>query len=106
VNKSAGNFVEVCIYKVKPQRVDEFEQLIAQVARHHRGFPGVKDVRYMKRTHRPQDFSSAKRGLPAIKLTRRPRELTYVLYWELEDEVAYAKATKDSTISSGISPVV
>ncbi len=87
-------FVEVCIYKVKPERVTEFEQLVSRVVEHHRSFRGVRDVRYMKRTHRHRDFSSAKKGLPPIKLTRRPRESTYVLYWELEDEMVHGKATK------------
>ena len=89
-----GSFVEVGIYKVKPQKVEEFERLIGRVVEHHRAFPGVREVRYMKRTHRPGDFGSAKKGLPAIKLTRRPREVTYVLYWELDDEVTHGKATK------------
>ena len=88
------NFVEVCIYKVKPDKAEEFEHLIERVVKHHREFPGVRDVRYMKRTHRPRDFSSARKGLPAIKLTRRPREVTYVLYWELDDEVTHGKATR------------
>ena len=88
------NFVEVCIYKVKPNRADEFEHLIERVVKHHREFPGVRDVRYMKRTHRPRDFSSAKKGLPAVRLTRRAREVTYVLYWELDNEMTHGKATR------------
>jgi len=88
------SFVEVCVYKVKPQKAKEFERLIGRVVEHHRAFPSVREVRYMKRTHRPRDFSSAKKGLPAIKLTRRPREVTYVLYWELDDELTHGKATK------------
>ena len=94
MTKSSGSFVEVCVYKVKPDRTEEFEQLIERVVKHHRDFVGVKDVRYMKRTHRPTDFNSVKKGLPAIKLTRKPKEVTYVLYWELEDEVVHGKATK------------
>jgi hypothetical protein len=94
MSATSENFVEVCVYKVKPDKVEEFEDLIERVVKHHRGFPGVRDVRYMKRTHRPRDFTSAKKGLPAIKLTRRPKEATYVLYWELDDEVTHGKATR------------
>lgn len=89
-----GSFVEVCIYKVKPAKAEEFERLIGRVVEHHRAFPGAREVRYMKRTHRPRDFTSAKKGLPAIKLTRKTNEVTYVLYWELKDEVAHGEATK------------
>jgi hypothetical protein len=88
------SFVEVCIYKVKPERVEEFERLIGRVVEHHTAFPGVREVLYMKRTHRPRDFRSAKQGLPAIKLTRRPKEVTCVLYWELDDEITHGRATR------------
>jgi len=94
LSREPRNFVEVCIYEVKPDKVEEFEHLIKRVSKHHREFPGVKDARYMKRTHRPSDLSSAKKGLPPTRLMRRPREVTYVLYWELEDEIAHGKATK------------
>lgn len=87
-------FVEVCIYEVKPDKVEEFEQLVEKVAKHHRNFPGVIDVRYIKRTHRPVDFSAAKRGDPAIKLTRAAKSVTYVLYWELNNAITHGKATK------------
>jgi heme-degrading monooxygenase HmoA len=91
---ASESFVEVCIYEVKPEKIGEFERLIERVAGHHRDFPGVRDVRYMKRTHRPADFSSARKGKPAIRLTRKPRSVTYVLYWELDNEVAHGRATK------------
>jgi hypothetical protein len=87
-------FVEVCIYDVKPERAGEFEQLIERVTKHHRDFPGVKDVRYMKRTHRPTSFTSVKKGEPSIRLTTKPKSVTYVLYWELDNEITHGKVTK------------
>lgn len=92
--KQSTSFVEVCIYEVKPEKVDEFEELIERVAKHHRDFPGVKDVRYIKRTHRQKDFASVKEGEPPIKLSRKPKSITYVLYWELDNEIVYGKATE------------
>lgn len=89
-----NTFVEVCIYEVKPNKTDEFEFLIEEVVKHHKNFPGVIDVKYMKRTHRPADFESVKEGKPAIKLTRQTLPVTYVLYWELDNEITHAKATK------------
>jgi len=93
-DQSSQAFVEVCIYEVKPDKTEDFEQLIKRVAKHHRSFPGVKDVRYMKRTHRQGDFAAVKRGEPPIRLTRAPKSVTYVLYWELDNEIIHAKATK------------
>lgn len=88
------SFVEICIYDVKPNRAEEFEQLIRQVLKYHSEFPGVIDVRYMKRTHRPQDFASVNKGKPAIRLTRSPKSITYALYWELDNEKTHGKATQ------------
>jgi len=45
MNRTLKSFVEVCIYEIKPNKVEEFEQLIERVAKHHREFSGVKDVR-------------------------------------------------------------
>jgi len=89
----AGSFVEVCIYEVKPDRTKEFEELVENVTKHHRDFPGVKEVKYIKRTHRPGSFSDAKRGKPPIRLTRKPKFYTYILYWELDSEENHGKAT-------------
>lgn len=88
------NFVEVCIYEVKPDRTEEFERLVEKIVKHHRKYPGVVEVKYMKRTHRPVDFGGAKQGKPAIRLTMNPRSVTYILYWELDNEITHAQATK------------
>ena len=37
-NQSPKTFVEVCIYEVKPEKTEEFEQLIGHVVEHHQGF--------------------------------------------------------------------
>jgi hypothetical protein len=88
------SFVEVCIYEVKLNKTEEFEALLDKVAKHHRDFPGVIDVRYMKRTHRHTNFNAVRNGEPAMRLTRPSSSVTYVLYWELNDEIAHGKATK------------
>lgn len=92
--KKSDSFVEVCIYDVKPNKTEEFEELIKKVIKHHSKYPGVIDVRYMKRTHRPCSFGDAKRGKPSVKLTRKPKFYTYVLYWELDNEIVHGKATQ------------
>jgi hypothetical protein len=89
-----SSFVEICIYEVKPNKADEFENLISEVSEHHQSFKGVTDVKYIKRTHRQKDFNSVKNGEPAIRLTRKPDSITYVLYWELDNKLVHAEATK------------
>ena len=94
MSNKKNSFIEVCLYEVKPNKTEEFEELVERVAKHHSKYPGVIDVRYVKRTHRPVSFSGAKKAEPAIKLTRKPQSVTYVLYWELDNEISHAKATK------------
>ena len=94
MEQTPKTFVEVCIYEVKPDKTDQFEELIQRISTHHREYPGVIDVRYMKRTHRQGDFSDVREGKPAIRLKRAPKSVTYVLYWELENEVVHGKATQ------------
>ena len=88
------NFIEICIYDVKADKVTEFEDLIKRVQKHHAEYPGVIDVRYIKRTYRSTDFKGVKKAEPAIKLTKKQDTITYILYWELSDSIAHAKATK------------
>ncbi|MGD0766155.1 MAG: hypothetical protein ABR978_07600 [Dehalococcoidia bacterium] len=94
LDEPRDSFVEICIYEVKAGKAEDFEQLLRKVLKHHSEFPGVIDIRYVKRTHRPVDFSGAKGGEPAIRLTRARDSEVYVLYWELIDKVAHAEATK------------
>lgn len=89
-----SSFVEICVYEVKPDKSDEFEKLLDDVLEHHKSFSGVIDVKYIKRSHRQKDFNSVKNGESAIRLTRKPNSITYVLYWELDNELTHAEATK------------
>ena len=94
MNQHNKNFIEVCLYEVKPDKTEEFKALIRKVLKHHSEFPGVVDVRYMKRTHRPVDFGGAKRAEPAIILTKKQDSVSYILYWELKNAIVHANATK------------
>ena len=43
--KGKNNFIEVCLYEVKPDKTGVFENLIKEVAKHHAKYPGVIDVK-------------------------------------------------------------
>jgi len=83
-------FYEICIYEVKPQKEEEVEQLMKEVAEFYIAQEGVIDVRYIKRTHRQKDFNAVKNGELPIRLTRKTDKITYVLFWELENEEVHA----------------
>ncbi|MCL2786121.1 MAG: hypothetical protein FWD81_02735 [Methanomassiliicoccaceae archaeon] len=87
-------FYEICVYEAKIDRQDEIEALMKEVAEFYLGMDGVRDVRYIKRTHRQKDFNSVKEGIPPSELTRYVDKVTYVLILEVEDENAHANLAK------------
>lgn len=87
-------FNEICIYEAKLEKQDEIEALMQEVAEFYRSQPGVIDVRYIKRTHRQEDFNSVKQGKPPVRLTRFAGKVTYILHWTLENEEVHAKVSQ------------
>ena len=83
-------FNEICIYEAKPDKQDEIEALMREVAEFYLQQDGVVDVKYIKRTHRQKDFNAVKQGEPPIRLTRDTGKVTYMLYLALRDEYAHA----------------
>jgi hypothetical protein len=87
-------FNEICIYEAKIEKQDEIEALMKEVAEFYLSQQGVVDVKYIKRTHRQEDFNAVKEGKPPIRLTRYVGKVTYMLYWSLENEEAHARVSK------------
>ena len=87
-------FNEICIYEAKIEKQDEIEALMKEVAEFYLSQPGVVDVKYIKRTHRQEDFNAVKEGKLPIRLTRYVGKVTYMLYWCLENEEAHARVGK------------
>ena len=63
-------FNEICIYEAKIDKQDEIEALMKEVAEFYLSQPGVIDVKYIKRTHRQEDFNAVKEGKAPLRLTR------------------------------------
>ena len=87
-------FNEICIYEAKIDKQDEIEALMKEVAEFYLSQPGVIDVKYIKRTHRQEDFNAVKEGKPPIRLTKWVGKVTYILHWTLENEDAHAQVSK------------
>ena len=87
-------FYEICIYEAKVDKQDEIEELMKEVREFYLQLPGVIDVRYIKRTHRQEDFNAVKEGVPPVELTRYVGKVTYVLILVVEDENAHADLYK------------
>ena len=82
-------FNEICVYEAKLDKQEEIETLMREVAEFYSAQPGVLEVRYIKRTHRQEDFNSVKAGKPPIRLTRYVGKATYMLYLVLESAEAH-----------------
>ena len=87
-------FNEICIYEAKIERQEEIETLMKEVAAFYMTQPGILDVKYIKRTHRQEDFNAVKEGKPPIRLTRYVGKVTDMLYLVCEDEEAHARLCK------------
>jgi len=83
-------FNEICVYEAKIEKQDEIEALMKEVAEFYMSQPGVVDVKYIKRTHRQEDFNAVKAGKLPIRLTRYVGKVTYMLYLVTENEEAHA----------------
>lgn len=86
-----GSFSEVKLFQVKPDKLTEFETLIANVAEIQKQQPGCLDIKYFKRFF----------TIDGIEIGNPPRELTkivtcvrYFSYWEFTDKESYGKAMK------------
>ena len=87
-------FSEICIYQVKPDKVEEFEALMQEVVPFMERMDGVLLLRFARRTHTIKEMSSIKEGLPPERLTRVVKSVRYMLYWEFESVEKYGLAQK------------
>ena len=87
-------FTEVCIYQVKPQKVEEFESLMSTVKSFLEKQEGLLLLRFVKRGYRI-DMEQIKEGLPPLPITRIVKSVKYMLYWEFDVKENYGVAQKN-----------
>lgn len=86
-------FTEICIYQVKPQKVEEFETLMFEAKSFLEKQEGLLLLRFSKREYHI-DMEQIKEGLPPLKITRIVKSVKYVLYWEFDTKESYGAAQK------------
>lgn len=86
-----GSFSEVKVFQVKPDRLAEFETLIASVAEMQKRQPGCLDIKYAKRFF---TIDGVEPGDPPRELTKVVKCVKYFSYWEFVDKESYGKAIK------------
>lgn len=88
-------FAEICIYQVKPQKVEEFEALmLLEVKSFLERQEGLQLLRFVKRGYHI-DMEQIKEGLPPPEITRIVRSVKYLLYWEFDTKERYGAAQKN-----------
>ena len=71
-------FTEICIYQVKPQKVEEFETLMLEVKSFLEKQEGLLLFRFIKREYRI-DMEQIKEGLPPLKINRIVKSVVDIL---------------------------
>ena len=87
-----NTFSEVKLFQVKPDKIDEFEELIKTVEIEQGKQPGSVSIKYMKRFYTMDGL--IKDGLPPRELTRIVKCVKYFSYWEFDTKENYGKATR------------
>lgn len=87
------SFSEICIYQVKPQKVQEFEALMLKAKEILEKQSGLLCVKLIKRDHRI-DMEQIKQGLPPLEITRIVKCVKYILYCQYDTKDNYGLAQK------------
>lgn len=88
------SFNEICIYQVKPQKVEEFETLMQEAKNFLEKQEGLLLLRLIKRGYH-MDMEQIKEGLPPLEITRIVKSVKYMLYWEFDTKEDYGMAQKN-----------
>ncbi len=80
-------FSEIKLFQVKPDKIAEFEALIAAIREDQRQQPGCTMLRYQKRFYVLDD-------LQPRELTRIVKCVKYYSYWEFDCRESYGTAIK------------
>lgn len=88
------SFTEICIYQVKPQKVEEFETLMGEAKSFMEKQEGLLLLRLIKRGYHI-DMEQIKEGLPPLEIKRIVKSVKYMLYWEFDTKESYGAAQKN-----------
>ena len=83
-----NSFCEVKLFQVKPDKLEEFEKLIAVVAEEQKQQNGCIDIKYLKRFYIFDDIKEQPR-----ELTKIVKCVKYFSYWDFDSLENYSNAT-------------
>ncbi|MDD3244041.1 MAG: hypothetical protein PHD32_10005 [Eubacteriales bacterium] len=77
----AHTFTETMLFQVRPDRLDEFEELIQQIKAQQEDLPGCLSVKYIKRFY---TFDGVENGQPPRALTKIVKCVKYYSLLEFD----------------------
>lgn len=84
-----GSFSEIKLFQVKPDKLEEFENLVTRIAQMQKQQPGCLGIRYLKRFF---TIDGVEPGEPPRELTKIVKCVKYFSCWEFDSKESYGKA--------------
>ena len=84
-------FIEIKLFQVKPDRLEQFEAKIEEMSANQRKCEGCISLKYFKRFY---TIDGIELGEPQRELTRIVKCIKYYSYWEFDTREHYGKAIK------------
>jgi hypothetical protein len=86
-----NSFSEVKLFQVKPDKLEEFEDLVTSISKEQKEQPGAITIKYMKRFF---TIDGLELGSPPRELTKILKCVKYYSYWEFDNKENYGKANR------------
>lgn len=87
-----NSFSEVKLFQVKPDKLEEFETLVSEIADKQKTQKGCIDIKYVKRFFTIDGTGKPSDGNPPRELTKIVKCVKYFSYWEFDNKENYGKA--------------
>ncbi|MBR3642434.1 MAG: hypothetical protein IKN57_02890 [Parasporobacterium sp.] len=84
-------FIEMKLFQVKPDRLEQFEAKIEEMSANQRKCEGCISLKYFKRFY---TIDGIELGEPPRELTKTVKCVKYYSYWEFDTKENYGKAIR------------
>lgn len=84
-------FIEMKLFQVKPDKLEQFEEKIEEMSANQLKFEGCISLNYFKRFY---IIDGIELGEPPRELTKIVKCVKYYSYWEFDTKENYGKAIK------------
>ena len=84
-------FIELKLFQVKPDKIEQFENIIKEMSANQMKCAGCISLKYFKRFY---TIDGIELGEPPRELTKIVKCVKYYSYWEFDNKDSYGKAIK------------